>query len=287
MKIRNIILALAAMAAIASCAGSNKVEEQKAAYQEVMDSLSVKVKTYIADNLQAFMANDSLAMAGYEEIIEEVRAFNKETFEKNRKNELGAKSFSVLAQIIDDQDEVYALSRKLSPKVIEADEKLQALIKGLEKSRATAAGTMFSDFEVTTVEGFYADGNEIKGTAKLSDYVGKGKFILVDFWASWCNPCRGEIPNIKKAYDAFAGDRFDILSIAVWDRPAEAFKAIEEEGLVWNQMVLAEESRSVPTDVYGIQGIPQIILFAPDGTVLKRDLRGEEISKAIAEAIAQ
>ena len=141
--------------------------------------------------------------------------------------------------------------------------------------RGTAEGQLFTDFAIPQ-----EDGTEVR----LSDYVGKGKYVLVDFWASWCGPCRREIPNIKAVYDKYHGDRFDVLSVAVWDQPEDTKAAIEAEGLVWNQIIGAGE---VPTDIYGIEGIPHIILFGPDGVIVKRDLRGARIEQAVAAALAR
>ena len=137
---------------------------------------------------------------------------------------------------------------------------------------STEEGAMFTDFEATQPDG---------SIAKLSDYVGKGKYILVDFWASWCGPCKREIPNIKAAYDKYAGEKFDVLSVAVWDKPEDTAKAAAEHGVVWNQIVNAGK---VPTDIYGIEGIPHLILFGPDGVILKRGeaLRGEGLDKVLS-----
>ena len=122
------------------------------------------------------------------------------------------------------------------------------------------------------------------GTAKLSDFVGHGKYILVDFWASWCGPCRGEIPNIKRVYETYHGDRFDIVSVAVWDEPDDSREAISEEGLVWNQLI---DAGRIPTDLYGIEGIPYLILFGPDGSIVARDIRGPQIGAAVAKALGK
>ena len=134
--------------------------------------------------------------------------------------------------------------------------------------KATAEGVKFTDFEV-------------KGS-KFSDYVGKGKYILVDFWASWCGPCKAEVPYLKNVYEKYAGKDFDILGVAVWDKDKATEKAIKDLSLPWNQIINAQ---SIPTDLYGIQGIPHIILISPDGTILKRNLRGADIEAEVAKYV--
>ena len=123
----------------------------------------------------------------------------------------------------------------------------------------------------------------LPSTVKFSDYIGKGKYMLVDFWASWCGPCIREIPNIINVYDKYAGDKFDILSVAVWDELSETKRMANNLGIKWNQIVNAG---SIPTDLYGIDGIPHIILFGPDGTILKRSLRGDDIEAEIAKYVS-
>lgn len=138
----------------------------------------------------------------------------------------------------------------------------------------SAEGHMFVDFEA-----------EYEGkVTKLSDYVGKGKYVLVDFWASWCGPCKAEIPNLIEVYNKYKGEKFEVLGVATWDKPAATLKAIEQLGIPYPQMMNAQKAGS---DAYGITGIPQIILFGPDGTILKRDLRGEQIEKTVAKYLAK
>jgi hypothetical protein len=91
------------------------------------------------------------------------------------------------------------------------------------------------------------------------------------------------MPKLKDTYARFHGKSFDMLSVAVWDEPADTKKAAAELGISWNQIINAQK---IPTDLYGIDGIPHIILFGPDGTILKRNLRGDDIRAAVAEALA-
>ena len=137
----------------------------------------------------------------------------------------------------------------------------------------TAPGMMFTDY---TIKGGNIDGTD----AKLSDYVGKGKYILADHWASWCGPCKAEMPNLKKAYEMFKDQNFDIVGIAVSDKRDDTMKSLEALDLPWKQIV---DAQGTPKELYGVTTIPHLILFGPDGTILKRGLRGEQIITELTE----
>ena len=145
---------------------------------------------------------------------------------------------------------------------------LAALKKAVKAQIETGEGKKFTDFEV--------------GAQKFSDYVGNGKYVLVDFWASWCGPCKEEIPNIKKVYNKYNGEDFDVLSVAVWDKATASISAANALGITWKQII---DAQRIPTDIYGIQGIPHIMLIGPDGTILKRDLRGADIEAEVAKYV--
>lgn len=136
--------------------------------------------------------------------------------------------------------------------------------------KATQPGKKFTDFEVS-----------YDGTShKLSELVGHGDYVLVDFWASWCMPCRKEMRYIRKAQKEFEGKNLKIVGVAVWDEPANSLKAATDMGLTWPIWVNGTEAT---TNLYGISGIPCIILFGPDGTILARDLHGEQILTTLAK----
>ena len=138
----------------------------------------------------------------------------------------------------------------------------------------TAVGQKFADFEVPAADG---------SMQKLSDYVGKGKVTLVDFWASWCGPCRAEIPKLQ-ALKAKYGDKFDVLGVAVWDNPDDTRKAMEQMEITW-PVIIGTEQLNQPTDLYGIKGIPHIIIFGPDGTILSRGLTGDALANKLVEVL--
>ncbi len=140
-----------------------------------------------------------------------------------------------------------------------------------ERKAATAVGKMFADFEVTN------DGT----TVRLSDYVGKGKYVLVDYWASWCGPCIRQIPVLKELLEEFGDKGLEVLGVAVWDEPQNTEKAIGTHGITWPCIINAQ---TIPTDIYGINGIPCIILYGPDGTILSRDKQGDDLKADVRAA---
>ena len=156
-----------------------------------------------------------------------------------------------------------------------------AQLKRVEKAKnaarqltVTAEGQKFTDFEVVAEDG---------AVQKLSDHVGKGKVVVVDYWASWCPPCRAEIPKLQ-ALKAKYGDKFDVLGVAMWDNPDDTRKAIEELKITW-PVIVGTHKLTEPTDLYGIKGIPHIIVFGPDGTILSRGLTGDDLANKLAEVV--
>ena len=156
------------------------------------------------------------------------------------------------------------------------DETIIRIKDNVEKMKATAVGQKFTDFEMQTPDG---------KAVKLSDYVGKGKVTLIDFWASWCGPCRREMPNLVEAYKKYKNKGFEIVGVSL-DRDAEAWKnGIKQLKITWPQMSDLKYWDCEGAKLYAVSSIPHTVLVDGEGTILARGLHGEELQEKIAEAL--
>lgn len=273
MKFRIILLTFAA-AAVAACAQSP--EERIKAYEEAHDAM---MKEY-SEMMDSLSGDQQKAEAYYNEFVEKYIEFNLNAAKKNSDNDVALQVLMNTRGLLDDA-QVDGIISKMSPEMLE-NEKVVALKTALDARKATAEGKMFVDFTVNTVIGHTRSipAQPIYSEVKLSDYVGKGKYILLDFWSPWCGPCRREMPNIKAVYEQYKGEKFDVISIAVWERqPVEVtIETAEKLGMDWIQINNAQRE---PAALYGVESIPHIILFGPDGTILKRGFHGAEIAEVV------
>ena len=113
----------------------------------------------------------------------------------------------------------------------------------------------------------------------------RGKYVLVDFWASWCKPCRQENPNVVAAYNKYSAKNFTILGVSLDKEKEPWLKAINDDQLFWNHASDLKYWNSAVVPMYAIEGIPFNVLLDPNGIVIAKDLRGEELHKKLAEVL--
>nr|WP_255516170.1 TlpA disulfide reductase family protein [Flammeovirga sp. EKP202] len=112
----------------------------------------------------------------------------------------------------------------------------------------------------------------------------RGKYVMIDFWASWCRPCRMENPNVLKAYSKYKEKGFEVYGVSI-DRDAEAWKkAIEQDHISWAQVL--DEDGSVATQ-YGVEGIPFTLLLDKEGKIIAKNLRGDALEKKLEELLGK
>lgn len=162
------------------------------------------------------------------------------------------------------------------PAEYQSDERVVRIQEMVEKMKITAVGQKFTDFTMQTPEG-----KEVK----LSDYVGKGKVVLIDFWASWCGPCRREMPNLVEAYKQYKGKNFEIVGVSL-DRDLESWKkGIADLNITWPQMSDLKYWDCEGAKLYAVSSIPHTLLVDAEGTIVARGLHGEELQQKIAELV--
>ena len=154
-----------------------------------------------------------------------------------------------------------------------ADQYLADKEAALRKDESVKEGAVAPDFESFTEKG---------KKVKLSDF--KGKVLVVDFWASWCGPCRQEIPNMKKFYADYDKKEIEFLSVSIDANRNNWLKAMKEENMPW-QLTWVKDSGKLVIDLYQFSGIPYILVIDKEGKIFKKHLRGNAVRDAINEAL--
>ncbi len=291
-KLYYLFAALLLQFAVSSC--DNTTTQQKI---EAFDQALETCMNEYQERNHAIEMDDELILSGkskeayeenYNKTVKTIAELVNSTARKYPTDTVSLYALQVAMSNISDLSEIKPAIKAVA-KHFNDNEFVNYLQEMVEKTESTSEGRMFTDFTVSHFVGDSEDGEPQFSDLSLSDFVGKGKYILVDFWSPWCRPCRDAVPFIKTVYEKYAGDDFDVLSVAVWEESRgmdyrNTVSTAAELGICWNQL---NNGHTEPADLYGIQGIPHLILFSPDGKILKRGFAASELDAIVAAALGR
>lgn len=229
------------------------------AYEDKIESLEGQIEQLKAERDQKF--------GKWEDLYQEAQL---KFIETHPNSSLSIQFLESMVSVETVNDKVKSLFNALSPELKKSSKgkKLQNIFNASN----FRIGSIAPDFEQPDASG---------KMVKLSDF--RGKYVLVDFWASWCVPCRQENPNVVKAFQAYKDKGFTILGVSLDDKKENWLKAIKDDGLNWTNVSDLKGWRNEAAQLFAISAVPSNMILSPEGKIIAKDLRGEDLEKFLME----
>jgi len=215
-------------------------------------------------------------MKQLQQLQEEMSAKIVESAEKNIKNEMGY----FIVTSFEDEDFMTPAKRmeliKLMPSEFQERKEIKELTASLKKAQSTEKGQQIEDFKLSDPEGRQVSAKEV---------ISQHKITILDFWASWCGPCRQEMPNMTSLYQAYADKGLGILGISLDENHDAWVNAIKELGMSWPQVSDLKGWNSAAAQQFNVRAIPHVIIVDQNGVILEKGLRGKELEDYISSRL--
>ncbi len=226
----------------------NLAAQARRAYQQTLDSLS----TLRVANVMSFVADNKTTLAA--DMV-----------------------FEMYCPMLhdDDRDKLVAHLSQNSP-TLPGFRRAMARVEQEAAAHRADVGRQFTDFACADAGG---------KLVRLSEIVKANKVTLLDFWASWCGPCRMEMPTVRRAYEAFRGRGLEVVGVSLDSNRKSWLNAVETLGLGWIHLSDLKGWRCEPAALYGVHSIPASLLIAQDGTIIAKDLRGAQLVETLARVL--
>ena len=209
---------------------------------------------------------ETIFSEGFHQIAERCR----EVYQEHKSDAIGAQALGLMMDNID-KDEFIAFYEQ-GGKAVKADATLGGYYEHLKSLPEE------EDIVITLLE----SGEIVKEQGTFEDYVGAGSYTLVDFWASWCGPCKAEAPNVVAVYEKYRDKGLVVIGVPVNDKREATEKALKDLGIHYPQVLDPSQALA---ERFNIVGIPYIILFAPDGSIVTAGLRDAQIDAAVRKVL--